>query len=169
VSQGGGAGGARRAWTSATEATLRSAGWTPTRCEHAKVQRWRAALEQPGGFVMSHAAARVLAEFGGLRAEARGPGIECARGSFDLNPLLAEGEEDRFAAFAAFVEGPMFPLGELDGGHAFLGIDTTGAVFLVEGWLARLGDDIYAALDATLEGRKSIVVAERGNWSSLPS
>jgi hypothetical protein len=81
-----------------------------------------------------------------------------------IDPALAAGEEDRFAAFDDFVVGSLFPLGEAHGGHAFLGIDRAGTVYLVGDFLARLENDIYSSLDAILEGRRSTVLAERGNW-----
>jgi hypothetical protein len=39
-----------------------------------------------------------------------------------MNPELAFGEEDRFAALADFAESDLFPLGEADDGHTFLGM-----------------------------------------------
>lgn len=154
----------RRAWAIATEAALSTAGWTPTRCEREVVREWRTALERPSGFRMSAAAERALEEFGGLRASSSGPGLQCARGGFVIDPELAEGEEDRFAAFSDFVVGTLFPIGEAYDGHAFLGIDESGAVYLVGDTLDRLGRDIYSSLDAILEGRLPTRVADRGQW-----
>jgi hypothetical protein len=102
---------------------------------------------------MSAAAQRVLEEFGGIRVEISGPGLECARSSFDLNPELAAGEDDRFAALARYAQSDLFPLGEADNGHAFIAIDSVGRVYLVAESIALLGNDIRAALDALLLGR----------------
>jgi hypothetical protein len=154
----------KRLWTITTESVLSAAGWSPTRCNSEMVQGWRAKLEHLSGFQMSVAAERVLTEFGGLRASSMGPGLHCARGGFVLDPELAYGEEDRFAAFTDFVDGKLFPIGEAYDGHAFLGIDEAGTVYLVGDSLYRLGSDIYSALDAILEGRSASMVAERGNW-----
>lgn len=151
-------------WTITTETTLLAAGWIHNRREIGMVQDWRAKLERPSGFRMSIAAERVLEEFGGLRASSSGPGVQCARGGFVLDPILADGEEDRFAAFSEFVAGSLFPIGEAYHGHTFLGIDEAGVVYLVGDSLYRLGSDIYSALDAILEGRSVSMVAESGNW-----
>jgi hypothetical protein len=113
---------------------------------------------------MSVAAERALEEFGGLRASKSGPGEQCARGGFVIEPELAAGEQDRFAAFSAFVAGTLFPIGEAYDGHAFLGIDEEGAVYLVGDSLDLLGREIYSSLDAILEGRLPKRVAERGSW-----
>jgi hypothetical protein len=147
-----------RDWTEETERRLRAAGWHPERRETAKVEAWRIALESPEGFCMSAAARAALEELGGLRAAARGPGLECARGSFVLDPELAWGEEDRFGGFSRPLAGGMFPLGEVDGGHAFLGIDEAGVVYTVGDGISRLGDSVYAALDSILQGRQPTLV-----------
>lgn len=154
----------KRAWEMETEMALRAAGWKPDRCERELVQRWRTKLEYPGGFQMFPAAERILEEFGGLQASKDGPGRTCARGSFEINAELGWGEEDRFGAFSDFVDGRLFPIGEIDHGHAFLGVDESGVVYLIGDWLSRLGSDIYEALDAILLGKKSVLVAEEGNW-----
>ena len=144
-------------WSDETEAQLTAAGWHLGRRETARVTEWRARLS---AFDMSVAAERALEEFGGIGVEAGGAGLECARCGFDLNPELADGEEDRFAALAPFAESDLFPLGEADNGHAFLAIDRTGRVYLVMDFIALMGNDIRAALDALLVGRASTILGE---------
>lgn len=153
-----------RAWSEETQNALLAAGWSPERRNPEIVSTWRIKLESPQGFQMTEVAAKVLSEFGKLAASRAGPGRQCARGSFVIDPELCAGEEDRFAAFDSFVSGSLFPLGEADDGHAFLGIDHAGAVYLINDSLTRLGYDIYESLDALLEGRLPVDVAARGRW-----
>ncbi|MEV7239490.1 SUKH-3 domain-containing protein [Streptomyces sp. NPDC051020] len=52
---------------------------------------------------------------------------------------LAVGEEDRFADWSSTVGRDIFPIGELDEGRFFLGIDETGEIYLIETWVATFG------------------------------
>lgn len=88
---------------------------------------------------MHDAAERFLAEFGGLTFDLSGPGLSMARQPFELDPLLCLGEDDRFAEWGEVIGRSLFPLGELDKGRFFLGIDETGEVYLIETWLASFG------------------------------
>ncbi|MCX4546584.1 SUKH-3 domain-containing protein [Streptomyces sp. NBC_01565] len=63
-----------------------------------------------------------LREFGGLTVGSRGPGITRAREAFELDPLLALGEDDCFGEWGEEICRCLFPLCELDHGHAFLGV-----------------------------------------------
>jgi hypothetical protein len=90
-----------------------------------------------------------------LSAKSDGPGVDCARGGFDLTPTLAKGEEDRFDGFGAWEGGPLFPLGEIYDSHYFLGIDDAGVVYIVGDTIVRLAPDIYVAIDCILSGRSS--------------
>lgn len=119
-----------------SERTLRQAGWYPGRTVDTAV--WRVPLEE-SGFVFPEAAERFLAEFGGLSVDDHGPGITSARESFEFDPLLAFGEDDRFGDWSASLGRVLAPLGELDGGRFFLGIDEQGVIYLVASWLARFG------------------------------
>lgn len=140
-------------WSAQTEAQMTTAGWHKGRRATQRVREWRRQLEKPHGFRMSSVAERVLEEFGGIRVESQGPGLECARGGFNLDPELVSGEEDRFGDFRDQVESDLFPLGEAYNGHAFLAIDGTGRVFLLGDTIQLLGTNIYDALDAILVGR----------------
>lgn len=119
-----------------TERVLRNAGWRPGRKIDTSV--WRDRL-QMSGFVWTEAADRFLSEFGGLVINHRGPGISCAREPFEFDPLLAEGEDDRFAEWAIVLGEPLSPIGVLDHGRFFLGISRSGEIYLVETWLASFG------------------------------
>jgi hypothetical protein len=144
-----------REWSDETEARLTAAGWKPGRRDTQRVAEWRRILEKPAGFRLSLDAERALEEFGGLRVECRGPGLECARGGFDLNPELAIGEEDRFLELGARVGGSLFPLGEAFEGQAFLAMDPLGRVFMVGDTLQLIGADIRDALETILIGLTS--------------
>jgi hypothetical protein len=48
----------------------------------------------------------------------------------------------------------LFPLGEAVGGHAFLGMDERGRIFLVGHQVRLLGNDIYEGLENLLVGRR---------------
>jgi len=88
-----------------------------------------------------HAAAEAfLAEFGGLAVWKGGPGITSAREPFELDPMLVwNSEEDRFLDWSETIERNIFPIGELDHGRFFLGLDEHAELYLVETWLASFG------------------------------
>lgn len=115
---------------------LLAARWRPGR--RVDTAGWRTQLEA-AGFVMHDAAERFLAEFGGLTFDLSGPGLSKAREPFELDPLLCLGEDDRFAGWGECIGRSLFPLGELDKGRYFLGIDETGEVYLIADWLASFG------------------------------
>ncbi|MFI7320378.1 SUKH-3 domain-containing protein [Streptomyces venezuelae] len=118
------------------ERALLLAGWTPGRC--VDTSAWRARLED-SGFVMHEAAESFLSEFGGLSFEYGGDGISRAREAFELDPLLALGEDDRFSEWGELTGVTLFPIGELDQGRYFLGLDEAGTIYLVADWLAQFG------------------------------
>ncbi len=118
------------------ERILRGAGWEPGR--HVDTSTWRHLLEGDG-FVMHEAAERFLGEFGGLSVEYGGAGISRAREPFEFDPLLGLGEDDRFSEWGEVIGKSLFPIGELDRGRFFLGIDEAGAIYLVADRLARFG------------------------------
>ncbi|MFF3920698.1 SUKH-3 domain-containing protein [Streptomyces sp. NPDC001852] len=123
--------------TGVVEETLRTAGWQPGR--RVPVDRWREALERTGLIRMHDASEAFLTEFGGLDVQISGPGITCAKTPFHFNLDLLIGEEDRFADWSDTIGRALFPIGELDQGRFFLGIDENSEVYLVETWLATFG------------------------------
>ncbi|MDI1447604.1 SUKH-3 domain-containing protein [Polyangium sp. 6x1] len=140
-------------WSAQTEAQLMAAGWHKGRRDTGRVAQWRRKLEKPAGFRMSMAAERALEEFGGIRVDCQGPGLECARGGFDLDPELASGEEGRLGAFRDQVGSDLFPLGEAYSGEAFLAMDGIGRVYLLGDRIQLLGTNIHSALDSIVVGR----------------
>ncbi|MER5583670.1 SUKH-3 domain-containing protein [Streptomyces asoensis] len=123
-------------WSPRVEAVLKASGWTPGR--RVDTSRWRSLFESVG-LSMHDAAQAFLQKFGGLTVNVSGPGISCARTPFELDPELAWGEEDRFAQWGEAIGRRLYPLGELDHGRFFLGIDEGGVVHLVETWVAGFG------------------------------
>jgi hypothetical protein len=115
---------------------LLAAGWQPGR--RVDTTEWRTRLEA-AGFAMHDAAERFLAEYGGLTFDLSGPGISQARMPFELDPLYGLGEDDRFAEWGEEIGRSLFPIGKLDQGRYFLGIDETGEVYLIADWLASYG------------------------------
>ncbi len=103
---------------------------------------------------MFDAARHALTEFGGLKVDVDGPGVDFAKGSFQLDPSLAIGEEDRFDVFEKRLASRLYPLGEAYGGHTFLAIDDQGSVFLLMGDVRRIGRSIGEALEGLILGKK---------------
>ncbi len=131
-----------RDFSTEAERVLLAASWRPGR--QVDTTEWRTRIEASGLVSMHQAAQRILAEFGGLTFEHGGRGISRAREPFELNPLLALGEEDRFAEWGEVIEKSLFPIGELDQGRYFLGCDESGGVYLVADWLAYFGENRQA-------------------------
>ncbi|MFJ8045450.1 SUKH-3 domain-containing protein [Kitasatospora sp. NPDC096147] len=115
---------------------LEASGWRPGR--RVDTSRWRSAFEAVG-LGMHDAADAFLGEFGGLTVDIGGPGVNRARTPFELDPELAWGEEDRFAEWSEVIGRHLYPIGELDHGRFFLGIDDLGVIWLVANWIAEFG------------------------------
>ncbi|MFD4955150.1 SUKH-3 domain-containing protein [Streptomyces sp. NPDC058451] len=62
-----------------------------------------------------------------------------AREPFELDPELAWGEDDRFSEWSDSIGRRLVPLGELDHGRYFLGIDENSEIYLVASWIAGFG------------------------------
>ncbi|MFY1674293.1 SUKH-3 domain-containing protein [Plantactinospora sp. WMMB334] len=116
------------------ESDLRRAGWIPGR--RVDLSRWRLAMR---GFTWHAAAEEFLREFGGLHVDSGGPGVDCWRESFEFDPELAVGEEDRFWAHSEKLGHTLFPLGEYGQGEFFLAIDENSTLYLVAASVLRLG------------------------------
>lgn len=134
---------------------LQELGWHPDRSVSDDVERWKRELAE---FAIFDVAETVLTEFGGLECKEQGPGIEAARSKFSLDPTLALGEGDRFDDFEKEIDRRLYPLGEVDGGHAFLAIADDGRIYAMEQALWHVGDDIWDALDRLMRGRKMPIV-----------
>lgn len=132
------------------DAVLRKAGWTPDRWHPLSEDEW---VRRVGpGFTWSPAAHDALARFAGIRVEQSGPGVAAARGTFEFRPEAALGEDDRFEWFRPIIHTGLFPLGEMDGGHAFLAVARDGRVYALmdEAW--RVGETIEDEITALVRG-----------------
>ncbi|MFD5508544.1 SUKH-3 domain-containing protein [Streptomyces sp. NPDC127051] len=133
---------------------LRAAGWQPGRS--VDVEGWVEPLEAGG--LVAHAAARTfLAEFGGLRFMFSGPGVECARAPFLLDPSVCEGEEEVFLEWGEELALSLFPIGEWSEGVAFLAIDEHGAVIMLGSGIAATYGKIPEAFEKMLLGYQAEV------------
>ncbi|MFE2350586.1 SUKH-3 domain-containing protein [Kitasatospora cineracea] len=138
------------------EYALRTAGWQPGR--QVDAEQWRRSLER-SGFHSNGAAERFLSEFGGLNVNVSGPGISVARTPFEFDPMVADGEDDRFSDWGDEIGETIFPLGELDHGRFFLGMSESGRVYLVSDWLASFGTG-DEALERLIRGIAADVIQE---------
>ncbi|OII65011.1 hypothetical protein BJP40_18700 [Streptomyces sp. CC53] len=137
---------------------LRASGWVPGR--KVDTGRWEASFAAAG--LLMHAPAHAfLREFGGLAVHVGGPGVTCARTPFELDPALARGEEGRFLEWGDALGRRLFPLGELDHGRYFLGIDELHEVYLVEAWVASFGP-VPRALEHLVLGVAPRRIADAG-------
>lgn len=142
--------------STASEKALSKVGWQLGR--EVDTSLWQRAFEG-AGVHMHRAAKEFLEEFGGLAMPERGPGVTRARSSFNLDPMLCQGEEDRFADWGEEVGELIFPVGELDEGRFFLGVGESGELYLVADWLATFGP-VPAALDGLVLGIRARTVVE---------
>jgi hypothetical protein len=106
---------------------------------------------------MHPAAEAFLSEFGGLNVDIRGAGRTKAREPFELDPSLCSGEDDRFLEWGSDLGRSLYPLGELDRGRFFLGMDEHAVIYLVEAWLASFGPGDHG-LSALCEGIRPIEI-----------
>ena len=123
-------------WPTAVESELVRAGWR--RGRRVDTTGFRRALASES--LRLHSPARTfLAEYGGLTLDIRGPGVTCARTPVRFDPGLCDGEGERFLEWSDQVGRAIVPIGDLDLGRWFLGIDDNGVVYLVETRLATFG------------------------------
>lgn len=141
-------------WSAETEDLLRKSGWFEGRDVSLDVEAWHRILGVNDGFVLTESAARALREFGGLRVDAAGAGVDRARASFELTPTLAWGESDRFATSEAILGESLYPLGEMEHGHAFLAITRSGRVFAIGERTYSIGSSIHRALESLVRGKR---------------
>ncbi|WP_442790742.1 SUKH-3 domain-containing protein [Nocardia sp. NBC_01329] len=84
-------------------------------------------------------------------------------GSIQLHPLLAlgEGEDDRFGEWGEEIGRHRFPLGELDHGRFFLGLDEHGELCCEYRWSAIFTADLMSIIARILNtapiGRRTTV------------
>lgn len=112
-----------------TGGTLARAGWFPGRS--VAIDGWVDLLHRDG--IELHAAAEAfLREFGGLVVTESGQGVSRAREPFGLDPTACVGEGDRFLEWSEELGRQIVPVGDLDRGRFFLGLDEMSELYSVE-------------------------------------
>jgi hypothetical protein len=137
---------------------LAEAGWTPEWDASAQAEQWINSLTDK--FPLVPGILQVLRRYGGLRVRQGGAGRECARESFEIDPMLASGEGPRFSRFSRVLGRRLFPLGEAGSGHVFLALGDDGKVYALMHDLWRLADSIETALEVLVEGLRVQKLAE---------
>jgi hypothetical protein len=130
---------------------LSTAGWAADRDLSKQLEVWT--RELGAEFKAFPAVREALRKYGGLVVNQSGPGEECARETFELDPLLAIGEGDRFRDHAERLGTELYPLGEAGNGHVFLAMSPDGRVFALmeDVWL--LGQSLENAIESLVRGR----------------
>ncbi|WP_091053384.1 SUKH-3 domain-containing protein [Glycomyces sambucus] len=123
-------------WSDESSEILSLGGWFPGRS--IDITCWTDWLED-SGFVIHDPFRSFIAEFGEIEIEQSGPGIAFRRSTVEFDPSLARGEEERFLEWSMQVHKQIIPIGELDQGRYFLGLDEDFSFYLVVDWLARFG------------------------------
>lgn len=130
---------------------LQESGWYPGRNVWDSVQL-------PENFELLPIAVDILKEFGHLHVGKDGPGISCARTTVKFEPILADGEDERFRYYAEILRSKLYPLGALGNGYLLLAIDEHGQVFQLMDSLLFVDERFDKALDKLLTGIKSLPV-----------
>lgn len=138
---------------------LNAAGWNEQRNSSSETEAWSSELSP--GFRLFPAAEMALKQYGGIHVKQSGPGRKTARQSFELNPLLAIGEQDRFAEHALRIGEPLYPLGEAGDGHVFLAIAADGRVFALMEDLWFIGESMDVAIERLILGESPQIVFAR--------
>lgn len=119
----------------------------------------------PSGFVIFPAAQKVLAEFGYLRLGIPGPGIECARGEINMDPMYAANDIEGYEEYGELIHRALYPLGIVDN-LDYLAIDEDGTVYLFGDEFWFVGTSFDAALDTLLLGKLTPQIDENGYWET---
>jgi hypothetical protein len=115
---------------------LREVGWWPGRKTY--VEHWIDHFEARGCHA-SDAVVEFLIEFGGLDFPHAGRGIDRAREAVVLNPILCDGDEDRFTDWSNEFGNSLFPIGILGTYLEALGMDEHSEIYLLGPTIASFG------------------------------
>jgi len=151
-------------------AMLSRAGWRAADRDDQRGRDWAlriAAHVGPDG--RQHAlvgpAIEVYAEFGGLRLEPDGPGVEVAPSAVHLDPLPAVHTIATLAALGAVLGVPLSPIGVEAAGPGIVAIDERRRVFVLDhGGDWYVGASIEQAISTLLLGLRPPRVSEDGTW-----
>ncbi|MDT0270503.1 SUKH-3 domain-containing protein [Streptomyces sp. DSM 44915] len=117
-----------RQWSEGTDRTLRVLGWYPGRA--VDTDAWEELLCGRGTFPRPHPAARrFIAEFGGLASAGDRAEVPLTRFDFQLDPALAEWDEEIFEVLSEWADAELFPIGMIARRNVYLGMAQDGAVW----------------------------------------
>jgi hypothetical protein len=131
---------------------LTAAGWFPGRSVEHDIKKSTIKLDREGGFQIFDQAKKFLDEFGGLKVRQAGAGVDIGRGSFDINPTYASGEEELFVDWSDKLGVRLYPIGEAYESRDFLAIDETGRILLLADEPRIVGENADEALDRLIRG-----------------
>lgn len=137
------------------ELLLRRSGWFPKRS--VEISGYKDRLP---GFLWHEAVERFLEEFGGIRIDLQGPGRSVAKEPFEIDPVLAVGEESRFEELSHKIHRQLFPVGEFGQGEFYLAVDQESILYLVGSSVFRLG--------SPAEGIEKLVLGIQGARLEIP-
>jgi hypothetical protein len=139
--------------------TLINAGWFEGRKVESIVSDWKTQIKATDNFEMFSKAEEILNEFGGIKVEQKGLGESYPRTTFEVNPSLTVGEEDRLLHQSQIIKQKLYPLGEVFGGYYFLTVSEDGRVFGISDHALLIGKTFDEALNNLIIGIKPQLIA----------
>jgi hypothetical protein len=100
------------------------------------------------------AAEQVLIEFGGLDLKSTGPGVNMAKSSVQIDASLSPGLTEDLHGYVEWPGQELYPIGELDHGHANLIIDQNGSTYMLTDELTLLAPSFDKSLEVLLKGER---------------
>jgi hypothetical protein len=138
-----------------TRQMLEDAGW-----RQGSIRAYKDSI--PAGFRLFASAQVVLQEFNGIEVGEMKGGKAHTACHIAINPALAEGCAEVFGKVATALGTELFPLGEIDFGHASLLINPAGWVYLWFGTTRLVAKSFDEALEKLLLGLEYDGDMERG-------
>lgn len=131
------------------ETVLTDAGWYNGRSVANLVSEWNVKLQRINNMKMFVKAEVALIEFGGLKVKAK---EGYSKQTFEIDPTLALGEDDRFDSYSDALKTQLYPLGEVSGGHCFLAVSENGQIFWIMENIFLMGDSFDEAISRMILG-----------------
>jgi hypothetical protein len=151
-------------FTSSVEDRLRKAGWYPGRKVPHLVSNWKVELSKSDRWTMFPKAEEALTEFGGLFVESSGVPLDFRPAAFYVDPSRLIYESECFKTFEAQIGRRLYPLGELDSGIDFIGIDEKGWIYHLLTYITLQGRSFDEALEYMILGKR---FPEEYFWGNL--
>ncbi len=131
------------------ETVITDAGWFCGRSVNNIVSDWNHKLKSINKTEMFPEAEVILNEFGGIKVKEK---RDFSKQTFEIDPTLALGEDDRFIEFSNNIETNLYPLGEAIGGYYFLAVAETGQIFWLMQDIFIIGNTFDEALSRMILG-----------------